>query len=99
MGKAARAGGAIPELPRHRSRPDPRAQDRSDPRAAGIPDRAGAGAVFEPEEIAADQPIRTMAPPSTGSETPVMKPASSEARNSPALATSHAAPIPFRTAT
>src|SRR5207302_11351755 len=39
------------------------------------------------------QPIFTSAPPSTGSATPVMKLASSEARNRAALATSHAVPI------
>ena len=41
----------------------------------------------------------TRAPPSTGSATPVMKFASSEARNSAALATSQAVPILWRSGT
>src|ERR1700738_2324404 len=41
----------------------------------------------------------TRAPPSTGSATPVMKFASSEARNSAALATSQAVPILRRSGT
>src|SRR5262245_24831466 len=45
------------------------------------------------------QPRRTLAPPSTGSVTPVMKLASSEARNNAALATSHAVPILRRSGT
>src|SRR5882724_9914912 len=44
-------------------------------------------------------PILTSAPPSTGSATPVMKLASSEARNSAALATSQAVPILPRSGT
>ena len=46
-----------------------------------------------------NQPTRTSAPPSTGSATPVMKLASSEARNSAALAASHAVPIRPRSGT
>jgi hypothetical protein len=46
-----------------------------------------------------NQPTRTSAPPSTGSATPVMKLASSEARNSAAFATSHAVPIRPRSGT
>src|SRR5690348_4480780 len=45
------------------------------------------------------QPILTNAPPSTGNATPVMKLASSEAKNSAALATSHAVPIFLRSGT
>src|SRR5208337_2806366 len=41
----------------------------------------------------------TRAPPSTGSATPVMKLASSEARNKAAFATSHAVPILWRKGT
>src|SRR5882724_3624345 len=44
-------------------------------------------------------PILTSAPPSTGSATPVMKLASSEARNNAALATSQAVPILCRNGT
>src|SRR5262249_51354065 len=44
-------------------------------------------------------PILTSAPPSTGSATPVMKSASSEARKSAALATSHAVPMRWRSGT
>src|SRR6478752_7238286 len=40
-----------------------------------------------------DHPRRADCPPSTGSSTPVTKRASSDARNSAALATSHAVPI------
>jgi len=43
--------------------------------------------------IGASHPTRTLAPPSTGSATPVMKFASSEARNNAACATSQAVPI------
>ena len=44
-------------------------------------------------------PRRTLDPPSTGSVTPVMKLASSEARNSAALATSQPVPIFWRSGT
>src|SRR4029077_4713172 len=44
-------------------------------------------------------PRLTLAPPSTGSVTPVMKFASSDARNSAALATSQAVPIFLRSGT
>src|ERR1700726_3420496 len=50
-------------------------------------------------QAAVNQPTRTSAPPSTGSATPVMKLASSEARNSAAFATSHAVPIRPRSGT
>jgi hypothetical protein len=46
-----------------------------------------------------NQPTRTSAPPLTGSATPVMKLASSDARNSAAVATSHAVPIRPRSGT
>src|SRR6266700_389561 len=47
----------------------------------------------------AQWPISSAPPPSTSSETPVMKLASSEARNSAAFATSHAVPILRRSGT
>src|SRR6187549_1872921 len=46
-----------------------------------------------------DYPRLTLAPPSTGKVTPVMKLASSDARNSAALATSHPVPILRRSGT
>src|ERR1043166_9528757 len=49
--------------------------------------------------LAMTYPIRTSAPPSTGKATPVMKFASSEARNSAALATSQAVPMRLRSGT
>ena len=47
----------------------------------------------------AQWPMSSAPPPSTSSETPVMKLASSEARNSAAFATSHAVPILRRSGT
>src|ERR1700746_167115 len=60
----------------------------------GTPDERPPG-----HQAAVNQPTRTSAPPSTGSATPVMKLASSEARNRAAFATSHAVPIRPRSGT
>src|SRR5215470_4006805 len=60
---------------------------------------ADCAVIVEPRNRTTLQLIWTRAPPSTGSATPVMKFASSEARNNAALATSQAVPILCRNGT
>ena len=58
----------------------------------------GLSPAMEPETMHAYS-RRKLEPPSTGSATPVMKLASSEARNSAALATSQGVPMRLRSGT